>query len=79
MAMKCYVGMTTNLARRKKEHQSNYGEIFRWNEYGPYASKALAQKAENELAARLNCHAHSGGPDVPGAIWHVYSFNYYEE
>lgn len=78
MTMKCYVGMTTKPARRKKEHQANYGTLYSWSVEGPFPSRILAQKREDELATLLKCRASPGGRDVFGLHWYVYSFKYKE-
>ena len=74
---KCYVGMTMNLARRKREHESDYGEIHKWEWNGPYFSKTAAQEAENQLAG-VRCHSNEGGRGDELAIWYVYSFEHEE-
>ena len=75
---KCYVGMTMNLAQRKREHESDYGEIHKWEWHGPYFPKTAAQAAENQLADDLGCHSHWGGRGDELALWYVYSFEYEE-
>ena len=74
--MTCYVGITTNLARRKREHQATYPSLRNWRRVGrAYRTKTAAQRAEDALAKRLNCRAHhGGGPER--ATWYVYRFDY---
>ena len=74
---KCYVGMTMNLARRKREHERRYGEIHKWEEHGPYFSKTAAQAAENQLAG-VRCDSNEGGRGDEFALWYVYSFEHEE-
>ena len=79
---KCYVGMTTDLAQRRKEHELRY-EIHKWQLHDRYYSKTAAQAAENQLAKNLKangfeCHSHPGGAGDEFAIWYVYSFEYKE-
>ena len=76
IAMACYVGITTNLVRRKREHLANHPRLKNWRRVGgTYRSKTAAQRAEDALARRLGCRAHhGGGPER--ANWYVYTFNY---
>ena len=71
----CYVGMTMNLARRKREHELHYGKIHKWEEHGPYFSKTAAQAAENQLAG-VRCDSNEGGRGDEFALWYVYSFEH---
>lgn len=76
MKRNCRVGITTNLARRRKEWENEMGgPIPNWTEFGPFASREDAQAKENELSDQYGCIAHGGGayPDEPSP-WYVYLF-----
>ena len=73
--MACRVGMTTDLAERKRYWQSIYPTLRDWGSEGPY-TKSRAQSRENQLAAAWGCDAHPGGSGSDYIDWHVYWFNF---
>ncbi len=73
--MPCRVGITTNLARRKSEWESQVIGLKDWSTKGPY-NREEAQKLEDQIAARYGCNAHHGGADASSNRWYVYWFNY---
>ena len=74
--MACYVGMTTNLQRRKREHQRTYPNLRQWKRLGTAYSKTKAQEMESRFARRLKCSSGSGGSGPERATWYIYYFEY---
>jgi hypothetical protein len=70
--------MTTNPKKRKQYWENQHSGLSRWSQSGPYSSRAAAQKAEKQLAAKKGCEAHGGGrsPKKKDAKWYVYNFNH---
>ena len=70
--MSCYCGITTDPARRKREHKEKYPSLYNWEQYF-FVSREVAQEWENR---QINCHHHQGGrePDNPYATWYGYKF-----
>ena len=74
--MACRVGITTNLAQRKRYWRRQHPFLQNWQSEGPYSSKSAAQAREDELAFELDCEAHPGGAGPEYANWYVYYFEY---
>lgn len=69
-----YSGITSDLARRKQEHESNKKNLRNWlvaNNGFPFPTRDAAQKWEN---AQPGEH-HPGGAPAKGP-WYGYSFDY---
>ncbi len=73
--MKCRIGITTDLERRKAEWQREYN-LYNWQVLGTYGSKTEAQQAENRLSQQHGCQAHGGGDGNEYDTWCVYRFDY---
>lgn len=72
--MKCRAGITTRPEDRKQEWKVRYPSMKNWELFGPFASRAEAQKWEdNQL-----CEKSGGGsdPDSPFAKWYGYKFDF---
>ena len=82
--MPCRVGITNDLARRRKEWGQDVHGLSNWQTHGVHSVKADAQAEENrriaacnKLGTRGTCHgAPGGGTSGP---WTVYSFDYTRE
>ena len=72
--MKCRVGITTDVARRKNEHKAKYPTLKNWNILASGLTRKQAQDLEDKEAAK-GCDASAGGRDAGGS-WSVYKFNY---
>ena len=72
------MGITTDLARRKKEHENDFKNVTNWEPFGPYASRKDAQAKEDALKKERGCEGHGGGndPDDPNAKWSAYYFKH---
>ena len=73
--MPCRIGITTDLATRKKYWEGQVVGLTNWMVLGTYQTKNAAQAEETRLATLYGCQAHAGGPDV-AAPWSVYKFDY---
>ena len=74
--MASVVGMTTDPAGRKREHERNYRNLRNWRRIASDLIYYEAQTRETQEARRLGCHAHPGGPYVAGRVWSVYCFQH---
>ena len=76
--MACRVGITTDLARRRREHESDFKNVRNWESSGPYANRETAQAKEDQLKRERGCEGHGGGddPDDPNAKWSAYYFQH---
>lgn len=76
--MTCRIGITTNLAARKKYWERKHGRLDGWTIIGTGLTKSQAQQLEIQKARDLRCRYGVGGddPDSPGATWSVYYFRY---
>lgn len=72
--MACRIGITTDPEARKAYWREQY-PISRWKILGTFLTKEKAQQAEKDLADKLGCEAHPGGPDKDGP-WHLYRIDY---
>lgn len=72
--MACRIGITTDPGRRDAEWRNEHPNL-RWQILGKFSTKAEAQKAENDWAAKYGCSSHAGGPEA-GGEWYVYKFDY---
>ncbi len=72
--MPCRAGITTRLAERKKEWLELYPKMRNWKAFGPFRNRAAAQAWEDKQP----CQKSGGGadPDVAGAKWYSYQFDY---
>ena len=77
--MACYVGITTDLQRRKKEHEREYQNIRNWQTIGGGYTREQAQALEDKEASEHGCNSSGGGrePVEDTSIdWYVYHFEY---
>ena len=76
--MACRVGITTDPKRRKAEWAARHPDMGNWEVIAGPIPRAEAQSIEDAQALIYGCEAHHGGdePDVPGAGWYVYKFDY---
>ena len=76
MHMACRTGITTNLNRRRAEHENDYPTLSNWRVFGPYPTRQEAQQCENDIKKKYGCEASGGGrdPDDPNLPWHCYYF-----
>lgn len=74
--MACRVGMTTDLDRRKREHQSDYPTMQNWRILSTHRTKSAAQAAETNAASQGGCTSGHGGAGPEYATWYVYRFEY---
>lgn len=74
--MLCRVGITTDLERRKEEHEGVFKNVRNWQEFGPFKNRDEAQAWEDKTAEEYGCEHHHGGdePDNPYAQWYGYYF-----
>lgn len=74
--MACRVGITTDLKRRKAEHERTYRNVRSWREHGPFDNRRAAQDWEDKNKG--SCDAHGGGsdPDSSTAKWYGYYFEH---
>ena len=72
--MACRVGITTNLARRRSEHERDYPNLYNWTILDSGLTREKAQEIENQEKAK-GCEASGGVRDADGS-WSVYRFNY---
>ena len=76
--MPCRVGMTTDLDRRKAEHERKYKNARDWSVLHEDLDRASAEALEAEEAKERGCDSHGGGddPDDPNKKWLVYYFRH---
>ena len=74
--MPCRVGITTDLARRKKEWLREHTGLTEWKIIAVYSNKSAAQDRENREAEKLGCSSSPGGYGAENTTWYVYHFRY---
>ena len=74
--MPCQVGITTDLARRKREWEQKIVGLRNWRRISTHRTRSAAQAREITEAERLNCNYGVGGAGAERATWHVYTFTY---
>lgn len=73
--MSCRVGITTDVARRKREWQNKYPGMYGWAVLARGLTRTAAQERENQEAKARGCISSGGGRDAGGS-WSVYFFRY---
>lgn len=75
--MACQVGITTDLARRKREWERARPGLRNWQQIGgSHSTKSSAQAAEDRYANLYGCNSGSGGGGREYDTWYVYKFDY---
>lgn len=70
------VGITQDLARRKREWQAKYPHLREWRHESTHYSKSAAQAEETRLARARGYASGVGGAGSEYGTWYVYSFKY---
>jgi hypothetical protein len=73
--MGCRVGITTNLDDRYAHWKGQYPHLYDWQTWGPMY-QYQAQSVENNMRRQYGCDGSPGGPQIAGAVWHVYKFRF---
>lgn len=74
--MACYVGMTKDPDRRKREHEAAYEGFSNWRILASGLTYQEALAKEDNAAKTYGCYAEPGGPVSAGRVYSVYKFNY---
>ena len=74
--MPCQIGITTDPERRRRQWTRERPTLRNWEILGAYATKTLAQNAENQLAQQYGCNHGEGGDGPEQGPWYSYRFDY---
>lgn len=68
------VGMTTDVERRQKEREYEYGKVYHWKVVASGLTREKAQAMENEYVEKQGYKGNPGGRNDSGRSWDVYTF-----
>ena len=74
--MPCRVGMTTDLAERKRYWETQYPNLKNWQVLHRNLTYDEAIVTEKQEAQDRNCEAAAGGERVPGGAYSIYYFEW---
>ena len=77
--MGCRIGMTTDLQQSEGQCRRQYPTLRDWQVLvGPFYSREVANNRVMELARKhgYDMHQANDEPNLPGASWYLYLFNY---
>ena len=70
------VGMTSNVASRKRHWKSKHRSFRNWKVLKGKLTYDQALATEKKYTAKRGIAGHGGGPRKRGRVYSVYSFNY---